>query len=403
LKKKVESTLDNKRIKMRFRTQEKNKEKAYYNNPILLASESLSQLRNSETTQNEIKLQNGQFDLEVIGKDEGINKYYKLFEFAPFGYITIDKSLNILESNLLAAGYLGYEKYKLSDKNLIDFIDPIYKSDFKNFVQKIISTNQKNICTIKINNNEKLIFLQAEGVLVKSEDSSLDKIWIGLIDITMQKKIEILSFENEKKDCLELEKKDLLLKEINHRVKNNFQIVSSLLSLKSRIIDDPKTSSLITDCQNRIRTFAIIHDKLYRSENLSKVCFSEYVTDLVNNILTAYEIDNARIKTFFELDEVYLGVEKFIPCGLIINELITNAVKHAFPNNQKGEIYIILKNNNEQSITLSIKDNGVPLASDFNINNKESLGLQLVSSLVDQMHGVLTINKKNCTEFKVTF
>jgi len=178
-----------------------------------------------------------------------------------------------------------------------------------------------------------------------------------------------------------LKEKEVLLKEIHHRVKNNLQIISSLLNLQSEYIKDEQDLEIFKVSQNRIESMALIHEKLYQSEDLAQIDFSEYIRDLVASLFCSYELNLDAIELKINVEQIFLNIETAIPCGLIINELVLNSLKHAFPIGNSGEIYINLYENDENEIALTISDNGIGFSQDFDFRNTSSLGLQLVNAL----------------------
>jgi PAS domain S-box-containing protein len=204
-----------------------------------------------------------------------------------------------------------------------------------------------------------------------------------------------------------LNEKEVLLKEVHHRVKNNLQVISSILNLQSAYVKDKNTLNIIKESQNRVKTMAFIHQSLYQTKDFSKINFSTYVENLSKNLVQSYRIDNKIITLLFNVEkEIFLELDFAIPCGLIINELMSNALKYAFTESlkEKGTIKIqIFKN--EKQIYLSLEDNGIGLPTDFDLKNTKSLGLQLVTSLVGQLDANLTYKSEpnNGTIFKVNF
>jgi PAS domain S-box-containing protein len=196
-----------------------------------------------------------------------------------------------------------------------------------------------------------------------------------------------------------LQEKEILLKEIHHRVKNNLQIVSSMLKIQSRKIQDKETADAFRDSQNRIRSMALVHEKLYRSQDLSKVYLNEYINKLAGDLIWSFECGK-KVRFHSDLEEVSLGIDKAIPLGLILNELITNCLKHAFPGDRKGEIYVSLSLDGN-SLDLTVSDNGIGMPEKFDINNLKSMGLMVVQALVKQLKGTLDIKVCGGTEFKV--
>jgi two-component sensor histidine kinase len=200
-----------------------------------------------------------------------------------------------------------------------------------------------------------------------------------------------------------LKEKEMLLREIHHRVKNNMQIISSLLRLQSRDITDKKYNDMFTDSQNRIASMSLIHEKLYQSKGLARIDFNDYIRDLVNGLFQSYGV-NGRIALSLDVRDISLGIDSAIPCGLIINELVTNSLKHAFPEGRKGEIRILLNPTGENMIELVVSDNGVSIPEDVDIKKTESLGLHLVTILVEnQLHGEINLDRSKGTEFLIKF
>lgn len=206
-----------------------------------------------------------------------------------------------------------------------------------------------------------------------------------------------------------LKEKEVLLKEIHHRVKNNLQVVSSMLNLQLDRANDRNMREVFQDSRHRIRSMALIHEKLYRSNNLARVDLADYVRDLAAYLFSSYGDSAATITPIIEVEQVFLGIDAAVPCGLILNELISNTLKHAFPphwqrtNGQSGEIRIKLRAEEEHQVTLIVSDDGIGLPPDLVVLNTESLGLRLVAVLVDQLDGTLEVHSENGAQFKITF
>ena len=218
-------------------------------------------------------------------------------------------------------------------------------------------------------------------------------------DITEQK----LDESRIKQSLIE---KESLLKEIHHRVKNNLQVISSLFSLQSNYISDPQTLAVFGESRQRVHSMALIHEKLYRDTDLAKIDFAEYVNDLGANLFSSYLVGPETIKLRIEVEELFLNIQYAIPCGLIINELISNAIKYAFPDpdeTENNEIRICLRAVNADFYLLSVSDSGIGLPKDFDIENSESLGLRLVSILTRQLNATLEIINDDGAEFKILF
>ena len=199
-----------------------------------------------------------------------------------------------------------------------------------------------------------------------------------------------------------LKEKEVLLKEVHHRVKNNLQVISSILNLQSSYVNDNNTINLLKECQNRIKSMAYIHESLYQTKDFSEINFSEYLVTLVKNLTHSYNTFDNRIKSRFEVENLFLNLDTSIPCGLIVNELVSNSLKYAFPENKEGCIFVQLKVDKE-TVILSIGDNGIGLAENIDYKNTASLGLQLVVTLVEQISGEINLDTKKGTNFTIKF
>jgi PAS domain S-box-containing protein len=205
------------------------------------------------------------------------------------------------------------------------------------------------------------------------------------IDISDRKQIE-------EKIQLSLAEKELLLKEVHHRVKNNLQVISSIFALQSQYIKEPSILAILTDSQSRIRSMALIHEKLYQSDNLAQIDFADYIQSLVNNLFASYNINPKAINSQIQLENISLNLDAAIPCGLMINELVSNSLKHAFPSQQAGTIAIDFFSRSEDLLSLVVRDDGVGLPKGLEIEKNNSLGLRLVRALTRQLQGKLQIN-----------
>ena len=198
-----------------------------------------------------------------------------------------------------------------------------------------------------------------------------------------------------------LKEKEVLLKEIHHRVKNNLQIIRSLLNMQSRYIRDPQDAESFKASMDRIKSMALIHDKLYRSENIARINFREYINDLVRELVMGYSADQG-IELEMHVDLISFEIDHAIPLGLIVNELVSNALKHAFPGSVGGKIVIGL--HGEDSLaTLLVSDSGKGFPEDVDFMDTPSMGMQLVVALVEQLDGTIELNRDNGTEFRITF
>jgi two-component sensor histidine kinase len=226
-------------------------------------------------------------------------------------------------------------------------------------------------------------------------EGTLNEISMVAHDITQKKK-------QAKKIEESLNEKELLLKEIHHRVKNNLQIISSIINLQSASLNDEHILEVLTESKNRIYTIAAIHEDLYQTEQFSFIQFDYYLKKLVGNSLISYKLPSLDITVHYHLEEVELSLDQAIPCGLIINELLTNVVKYAFTDRDKGELTIELREINGK-IELIIADNGIGLPDYLNVQQTSTLGLQLVTTLINQLDGEFKLSTKRGTKFLIIF
>jgi PAS domain S-box-containing protein len=320
-------------------------------------------------------------------------KYRDLFENA----IDLIQSVNqegkfeyVNQSWLKALGYTAEEVENLY---FLDIIHPKSKKHCEKYFQNLLKhqnvSNQLQISFITKSGKELIV----EGnISAKYTGQGVSTRGI-FHDIT-----ERIKAEQKIKNSLK--EKETLLKEIHHRVKNNLQIISSILNLQSSYVNDPNVLNVLKESQFRIKSMAYIHESLYQHKDFSRINFSEYITNLSKNLLYSYaQLDNS-IELKLQLDEIFLDIDISIPLGLIVNELLTNSLKYAFKEN-KGIITIEMKQK-EEKIQLKIADNGVGLPKNFDIYATETLGLQLVTTLIEQIDAQLELINKNGTQFIIT-
>jgi PAS domain S-box-containing protein len=216
-------------------------------------------------------------------------------------------------------------------------------------------------------------------------------------DVTERKKAE----EQIRASLLE---KETLLKEVHHRVKNNMQVISSLLRLQEGTVKDKALAMLLRDSQNRIQSMALVYNKLYQSENLANINMNDYINELTAGLVKSYASNPDRIAVSTVSTGVYLTVDIAIPCGLVINELVTNSLKYAFPENKTGQISVSLKEDADNMLVLTVSDNGVGIPNGISLLNNSTLGLKLVGNLVqNQLGGKIELERSHGTTFKITF
>ena len=231
-----------------------------------------------------------------------------------------------------------------------------------------------------------------------AEDEQINRVSMAQVvvqDITERKRIEALVQDS-------LKEKEVLLKEIHHRVKNNLQIISSLLHLQSRELKDSASQEIFSDSQHRIASMALIHEELYNSADLGRIDFADYARSLVENLFESYGINIDRIVLKVEVDASPLNLDRAIPLGLIINELVSNSLKYAFPDGRKGQITIGLWTETDDRFALTVSDDGVGLPEDIDFRRSQSLGLKLVATLANQLKSDFELDRSRGTTFTIT-
>jgi len=320
-----------------------------------------------------------------------------LFEFAPDAYYINDLKGKFIDGNREAERIIGYDKHELVGKNFLKLkllppseIPKAAAALAKNIMGQPTGPNEFIIN--RKNGKQIILEIRTHPVTLRGQ-----KVVLGIArDITVRK-------QAEEQIKASLREKEVLLREIHHRVKNNMQIISSLIRLQSRSIKDKNLSDMFNVSQSRIRSMALIHESLYRSRDLASIDLSDYVERLTTHLFSMYRIKAGTIKFNMEIKDIYLDINKAIPCGLIINELVSNCLKHAFPDERKGEITLKMYEERRKKHTLIVKDNGIGFPKGLDFRNTETLGMQLVGDLVKQLKGKIELKTEEGTEFKIVF
>jgi PAS domain S-box-containing protein len=326
-------------------------------------------------------------------------RYHKLFDCANDAMILTDLDNNVTAWNKSAERIFGWaDKEVLGNKFLPLALDSKLQSDNEQIIRNAISGGVvSGIETVLSRKDRSSINVSMTISPLLDEKQNV----IGLSgifrDMTEQKKAQE-QIENS------LKEKEVLLREIHHRVKNNMQIISSLLRLQSGYITEKKYKDMYIESQNRISTMSLIHEKLYQSRNFTKIEVGGYIKELVNGLFISYDINQGKVIAKIDIENVSLGINSAIPCGLIINELISNSLKYAFPDGKSGEVRISLCSIGDGYFELIIADNGKGLPIDMDFRKTESWGMRMVTILVEnQLHGEISLNRDRGMEFHIKF
>ena len=322
-------------------------------------------------------------------------KYRGLLENVFDGVYQSTPEGKLLTANPAIVRMLGYDsEEELLALNVRDlYMNP---EDRDIFARKIEGTGEvRNLeLTLKRKDGQRLIVLE-NARMVQNEIGEL--YYEGtLTDISDLKRAD----EQIKASLAE---KEILLREIHHRVKNNMQIISSLLNLQASQMKDENALKMSKESQSRIRSMALVHEKLYKSQDFSHINFSDYIRSLATHLFQFNQVNPNLIQLKMDLEDVFLNIQTAIPCGLILNELITNALKYAFPKNSRGEITVELHPTADHAFQMVVKDNGVGIPEDMDIQDPKSFGLQIVTMLVNQLEGNMEVQRKDGAFFNIIF
>ncbi|MCX6685060.1 MAG: PAS domain S-box protein [Methanoregula sp.] len=327
---------------------------------------------------------------------ESEKRYRMVGELIPFGvwmcnaegnftYLS-ESFLNLLNLTLAdCANFSWVQRLPMEDRDrtLSDWKQCVQTSCFWDYEYRIIDREGKEH------------FVLSRGSPLYDQSGNVIS-WVGIhLDITERRR-----YENRLESSLR--EKEVIIKEVHHRVKNNMQVISGFLLLQSNYIDDPLAVEKLNECQRRIKTMALVHEKLYQSKSLEFINTADYIQSLVSDLMESYTI-STEIDLKMNIEQVNINLDTAIPCGLIINELVTNALKYAFKDRPTGKIILDLHLGADHRFTLIVQDNGVGLPSDYEARSAASLGMQLVKVLIRQLGGEMNISNEKGARFEISF
>jgi len=304
--------------------------------------------------------------------------------------------------------YLGCNRNFSAGAGLKDPEEIVGKTDFdlpwskteaesyRSFDREVMEEGKPrlNIIETQLQNDGSVVWFNTNKVPLFGPDGTVVGILGASNDITRQKEVEEAIQAS-------LDEKVILLREVHHRVKNNLQIIISLVNLQMRQTSDPVVKQIMAETQNRVRAMSLVHEKLYRSESLSRIDFADYTRYLATQLFSFYGTDTRRVQLDMSMGKIMVDINTAVPLGLLLNELISNALKHAFPDGREGTISI---SGGEEGdlITLVVRDNGIGIPEELDWKDTTSLGMRLVTSLIDQVDGTIALDRKSGTTFTVT-
>ena len=286
--------------------------------------------------------------------------------------------------------------------------------DDRAFVQRILDRAFRDGTDVDFEHrflmpDDSVKFVRVVAQAVRDESGHLEYIGAGM-DVTEQHRTRAVLEEDiakrkraEEQLQASLEEKEALLKEVHHRVKNNLQLISSLLSLQAARIAEPAVAELFAESRNRVRSMALVHENLYRAGNFARISMATHIQNLCADSARAYGMNGRRVELASRIGDVELDLDRAVSCGLIVNELVSNALKHAFPDGRAGRVCVELEPFGGERHVLVVGDDGVGLPADLDCHRADTLGLQLVDDLTRQLHGNIRVDRDGGTTFTITF
>jgi PAS domain S-box-containing protein len=328
-------------------------------------------------------------------------KIHSIFDSSAMLIWTLDRNLRIVSYNKVFAEQ--YRKFLNDDvsigSNFIENIAPQVENekleDLKEFFDLTFKGHKQQFEGEIFSGQEQKRWLACFFNPIYADSGKIKEISCMCYDVTDRRQMEDQMRES-------IHEKEILLQEVHHRVKNNLQVISSILNLQTSYVKDENSLSILRESQNRIKSMSFIHESLYQTKDFAHIEFTGYIQSLINNLVQSYRVGLAEVELKTEFNKTYLNLDQAIPCGLIVNELISNALKYAFRGKEHGVLYCAV-NDIDGELNLTISDDGVGLPPDLDHENSETLGLQLVHTLVDQLGASIELDTTKGTKYLITF
>ncbi len=312
-----------------------------------------------------------------------------VMETVPDYIVALDQDGAVLYINRVPP---GFNRDEVIGTRIAEYLEPASQEIRNQLVEQVIRTGEK--CEAELADIHSRTYL-TRFIPLKDRGQKVRVLAVGT-DISGHKQTEA-----QLKDSLKENK--VMLKELQHRVKNSLQVVASLLDLRTDSIQDKHAIDTINECRNSIRSLALVYENLYAANGLSQINLGDHIRELTTYLFHSYGANSDAITLKFNADHILMSVDKAIPCSLIINELVSNSLTHAFPAGQKGEIGIDLRLSGDSRATVIVKDTGVGIPTNVDFRNPQSLGLRLVKRLTEQLEGEIELERTGGTTFKIVF
>jgi PAS domain S-box-containing protein len=347
----------------------------------------------------ELEMQNEELRRSQLELEQQRDRYADLYDRSPVGYLTIDARGFVIEINLVAVYMLGEKRReKILGTGMARLVPPEDQEKLYRHHRAVLGGNMLERCEVRLRRRDgHFLDVQLDSLGTKNPGTEAPVCRTAITDISARRKAE-------QEVAASVREKEVLLREIHHRVKNNLQVISSLVSLQADTVKEPSVRGLFGDVRDRVRAMALVHELLYQSDRLSAINLADYARNLVGYLLRVHGEAAGRPRVNLELAPVTIPIEPAVHCALIVNELVNNAFRHAFPERKNGMIDVTLRLGDDgKDLCLIVKDNGVGLPAGFDFRNTKSLGLRLVGMLGDQLHGTVEAHSDEGTAFRVTF
>jgi PAS domain S-box-containing protein len=370
----------------------------YFESTELSNEEVHNLIHELQVHQIELEMQNDELRRFQNEIEESRNKYSHLYDFAPVGYFTVKEKGIIAQANLTGAALLGIDRASLIGKPLTRFVSMEDQDTFYLHCLQVLKKNGNHTCEIKMMNfNKTPFYARLESIAVQGEDETAAKLRTAITDITDRKMMD-------QQLQASLKEKEVLLQEVHHRVKNNMQVMISMINLQCEKIEDKKICDELNKIVDRINSMVLVHDQLYKSKDFLKVDINEYIHRIAQNLFVSHGVDTAKISLKIGKSDIALSLDSAISCGLIITELITNSLKYAFPKNRKGEIRVEFGYLGDGQLEMRMSDDGVGMPAYFDFRDSDTLGIKIANALAEhQLGGTITLDSTNGTKFLIRF
>jgi two-component sensor histidine kinase len=340
-------------------------------------------------------------EFDGASKSRTLNeRYFELFDGAPVGYLTVNESGFIVELNRRAAALLALDSGAPQGHRFESLVAAEDQNIYCKSRRVLFETRAPQVCEVRLVAKQPSCWVHLEMALEKADRSGACR--IAIVDITRSKTVELKCKERELHLQRLLVQNNTKTREMYHRVKNNLQVIGGLLRLQSEIMQDDNATHALHQCHLRIRSMALIHERLYADDARAEVDLGDLTKSLVGEVFKAYGSPQG-VRCRMRTRPVLLHPDQAIPCGLIVNELVTNAFKHAYPKGTAGEIRVDLKETAAGFIKLTVSDRGVGLPSELDVKNSDSMGCSIVDALVKQIGGKLIVKRSPGASFRVEF